>query len=343
MVITILFLHYFTFSDSAYHHAAFRILFYIPLILSAFWFGMKGSLSVCFGVVALYTPYIVENWNGLSVEEFERLMEGLLFVIIALILGILVERERKKHQALLEANSLAAVGKAVTEVAHDMKTPLMAIGGFASQMAWGLAEGDGNRKKLDIIIKETSRLDNMVKSMLEFGRPVQLALSQLDLNEVAEEVMDLAREDAEKNGIRVEKDLAENSPLVFADGDKVKRVFVNLVNNAIQASPCGEKVVISTHCEDGGVAFRVADRGCGIKEELLESVFHPFFTTKKGGTGLGLGIAKKIVEAHGGEICLCLNADRGVTFTAKLPLERNVNGSTDEIRVERKKGGTGNG
>ncbi len=342
MVITIIFLHYLTFRGSAYHHAAFRILFYIPLILGAFWFGMKGSLTVCFGVVALYAPYLAENWNGLSVEEFERLMEGVLFVAIAVILGILVERERKKSQALLEANSLASVGKAVTEVAHDMKTPLMAIGGFVTQVARVLPGTDGNRRKLEIVVEETSRLENLVKSMLEFGRPVELQISRLNLNEVAQEIVELVRENAEKSGISLHEDFAQEPPLVLADRDKVKRVFLNLVNNAIQASPCGEKVSVRTFCETGEVVFQVTDKGCGIEPEHLESVFHPFFTTKKGGTGLGLGIAKKIVEAHRGEICFCRNRDKGVTFTAKLPagkVDHSLkNGNIRETGEERKNG-----
>jgi two-component system, NtrC family, sensor histidine kinase HydH len=295
------------------------MLFYLPLILGAFWFGMRGSLYVCVGVIALYVPYVAEKWDGLSVDEFNKLMEGLLFVVIAVILGLLVEKERKKKQALVEAESLAAVGKAVTEIAHDMKTPLMAIGGFVRQALRGMPEKDGSRKKLEIVVEETCRLENMVKSMLDFGRPVELQISRLNLNEVAQEIVELVRANAEKCGVILHEDLDQDKdPVVFADRNKVKRVFLNLVNNAIQASPCGKKVSLRTFAEKGSAVFQVTDRGSGIEPQHLESVFHPFFTTKKSGTGLGLGIAKKIVEAQGGKIFFTLNRDEGVTFTVTL-------------------------
>ncbi|MBW2094072.1 MAG: GHKL domain-containing protein [Deltaproteobacteria bacterium] len=319
MVLGTLFLHYFTFRDIRYYHAVFRMLFYVPLILGAFWFGIKGSLAVCIGVVALYAPYLFRDWNGLSANEFDRLLEGVLFVVISVILGLLVEKERKGTQALLEARSLAAVGKAVTEIAHDMKTPLMAIGGFVTQVARGLPEKEANRKKLEIVVDETSRLERMVKSMLEFGRPVELEVSNIDPNKGVREVLDLVAGSAEKGGITLHADLDPELPLVMADNHKVNRVFLNLVSNAVQATEEGGDVWVTTRPEKGKVVFQVKDNGCGIQEGHEESVFHPFFTTKKSGTGLGLGIAKKIVEAHGGEISFRPNRDRGVTFTVKLP------------------------
>ena len=323
MVIGVLFLHYFTFSDIRYYHAVFRMLFYVPLILGAFWFGIRGGLAVCIGVVALYAPYLFLTWNGLTVDGFDRLLEGVLFVTISVILGLLVEKERKGTQALLDARSLVAVGKAVTEIAHDMKTPLMAIGGFVTQVARGLPEKDASRKKLEIVVNETSRLERMVKSMLEFGRPVELEMTKIDLNKGAQEILDLVAGNAEKNEVTLHADLDPELPLVMADNHKVKRVFLNLVTNAVQATEGGGDVWVTTRPQKGKVVFQVKDNGCGIQEEHEESVFHPFFTTKKSGAGLGLGIAKKIVEAHGGEISFRPNKDRGVTFTVKLPTNGN--------------------
>jgi len=319
MVIGTLLLHYFTFRNIRYYHAVFRMLFYVPLILGAFWFGIRGGLAVCLGVVALYAPYLFLTWNGLTVDGFDRLLEGVLFVAISVILGLLVEKERKGTQALLDARSLAAVGKAVTEIAHDMKTPLMAIGGFVTQVTRGLPEKDANRKKLEIVVGETSRLEKMVKSMLEFGRPVELELSKVDLNKGAREALALVANTAEKSGVAVHARLDPGLPLVTADSHKVNRVFMNLLNNAVQATEGGGDVWVTTLPAKGKVVFQVTDNGCGIQEEHEESVFHPFFTTKKSGTGLGLGIAKKIVEAHGGEISFRPNRERGVTFTVKLP------------------------
>lgn len=142
MIGGILCLHYFTLPHMRYHHAVYRMFFYLPLVLGSLWFGLKGALYVSVSVSVLYLPHLIKEWQGLSLENFHKLMEGTLYIVIAVILGLLVEKERNKHRALLRAESLVAVGKAVSEVAHDMKTPLMAIGGFAHQVSRKLGQGD---------------------------------------------------------------------------------------------------------------------------------------------------------------------------------------------------------
>ena len=132
MIGAILSLHYLTSPYMGYRHAVYRMLFYLPLVLGSLWFGLKGAIFVCASVSILYLPYTMIQWQGFSLEIFHVLLEGVLYIIIAFILGSLVEKERKEHRALLQAEGLAAVGKAVSEIAHDMKTPLMAIGGFAN-------------------------------------------------------------------------------------------------------------------------------------------------------------------------------------------------------------------
>ena len=127
MIVIIAYLHYFTFPDLRNQHAVYWMLFYIPLVLGSFWFGLRGAAFVSGFVSALYSPYVIKHWQGLSVEDFDRLLEGALYIGIALILGFLVDKERKKHRALIQAENLAAVGKAASEIAHDIKTPLLAI------------------------------------------------------------------------------------------------------------------------------------------------------------------------------------------------------------------------
>jgi two-component system sensor histidine kinase HydH len=126
LIAAILSLHYLTLPTRAYYHAVYRMLFYLPLIMAGFWFGLKGALSVCGSVLVLFSPYVVMRWQGLSLEEFDTLLEGFLYIAAAFILGFLAEREKKAREARIAAERLAAIGKAVSEVAHDMKTPLMA-------------------------------------------------------------------------------------------------------------------------------------------------------------------------------------------------------------------------
>jgi two-component system sensor histidine kinase HydH len=324
MIGGILCLHYLTFPDLRYYHAVYRMLFYMPLVLGSLWFGMKGAAYVCISVSVLFLPYAIRQWQGLSFEDFYRLLEGVLYIVIALILGFLVEKERKKHRALVRAESLAAVGKAVSEIAHDMKTPLMAIGGFANQVSKKLEQNDPNQKKLGIVIQETARLESMVKEMLDFGKPLQLKPSKTDFNELVLESIKVAQPMAKKNGVKLESDLEPSLPSVLLDAPRVKQVILNLITNAVQASPTGEHVLVRSRMENPWVIMEVVDCGCGITKENHESIFHPFFSTKDGGTGLGLGIVKKIVENHGGDISFHPNPEKGVTFTVRLPFRTEM-------------------
>ncbi len=319
MIGSILSMHYLTLHDMRYHHALYRMLFYIPLVLGSTWFGIKGAMYVCVSVSVLFLPHAMAQWQGFSFEDFIRLLEGVLYILIALILGFLVEKERKKHRALLRTESLAAVGKTVSEIAHDMKTPLMAIGGFARQVSRKLGKGDPNNKKLNIIIQETTRLESMVGEMLDFGKPMNLQLMDTNLNELVSDSIKVAKPLAKRAGVALKTDLSDSLPTLALDVPRVKQMLLNLITNAVQASREGEHVLVRTRPGNPGVVLEVVDAGSGIAEEHHESIFHPFFSTKKSGTGLGLGIVKKIVETHGGEISFQPNAKKGVTFAVQFP------------------------
>jgi two-component system sensor histidine kinase HydH len=125
---------------------------------------------------------------------------------------------------------------------------------------------------------------------------------------------------AKEAGVEVEAFADPSLPLAPMDTSRIKQVILNLLSNAIQVSPAGEKVMTRTFVEKDAVVLEIADSGSGIKEEDRERIFEPFFTTKKGGTGLGLAIVKKVLEAHGGKIVFHANQGRGVTFCLSLPL-----------------------
>jgi signal transduction histidine kinase len=334
LVGSILCLHYFTIPGKIYHHALYRVLFYLPLILGSFWFGLKGALYISAAVFVSYLPFAIIHWQGLSFDDFGTLVEGGLYIVIALVLGLLVEKERRNHKILVGAERLAAIGKAVTEVAHDMKTPLSAIGGFTSQILRKLGKNDPNRAKLEIVIEETARLETMVKGMLDFGKPMELQITQANLNQLILETLELSSTTATKNGVGIETDLDSSLPLIAGDPFKIKEMLLNLVTNAIQASPRGEHVIIKSGLNEKGTLVEVTDHGEGITEENRESVFHPFFSIKKGGTGLGLGIVKKIVDAHRGEVSFRPNPQKGLTFTVLIPNGRtNIRKAMDDKKA----------
>ncbi|MEW6664464.1 MAG: ATP-binding protein [Thermodesulfobacteriota bacterium] len=321
LVLAILALHYSTPRGEALHHAAYRMLFCIPLILAGFWFFFRGVVSVSITVFILYLPHAVSQWEGFS-HSYNQILEGVLFFAIAFIIGHLVEKERREHRGRVETERLAAIGMAVSEIAHDMKAPLVAIGGFAGQVHRDLGEDDRTRVKIELVIRETARLQCMVKNMLEFGRPLHLQAVSGNLIEIVKECIQIMRPVARDSGIVLKEDLDPALPAFLLDGERIKEVVINLITNAIQASPRGEAVWIST-CRNGSRAeVSISDHGHGIAEEDRERIFDPFFSKKKGGTGLGLSTARKIVNAHEGSVSVCQNHDKGVTFRVILPMKR---------------------
>ncbi len=225
---------------------------------------------------------------------------------------------------LFLVESLAAVGRTVSEVAHDMKTPLMAIGGFAAQVSRALDEDDPKQKKLQVIVQETGRLETMVREMLDFGKPAELQLKRTNLNDLVQEVIDAIRPVAEKAGVILDTDFDPLLPPLMLDGPKVKQAFLNLVVNALEASPAGEHVFVKTAGDKERVSFFVTDDGAGIDIEDVERIFEPFFSKKSKGTGLGLPIVKKIVETHGGQVFVHPNQEKGATFTIMFPIKSSL-------------------
>ena len=326
LVLGITALHYATQIGALHYHIFYRELYFLPIILAGFWFGLPKALWTSLSISLLYFPFIVIHWQGFSPSDFDKIMEVALYNIDAFILGFLRDRHRMEHERYVKGESLAAMGRALSGVAHDMKTPLIAIGGFARMVQRNFQEDDPSYKKLDIVVQETKRLENMVKEMLDFSRPLMLDRSEEDLNKLVEDSLAVAERTAEDAKVTVEKHLDRNLPEISMDALRMKQVVINLFNNAVQASPGGQTVVVKTSRMNGYAAIEVIDCGCGVPMEQRSEIFTPFFSTKKGGTGLGLPIVKKIDESHNGFLELLDNPEGGVTFRVLLPIKGEISG-----------------
>ncbi len=332
LIAAISFLHYSTPVMRHYRHIFYQELYFLPLLLAAFWFGLRGAITASLSVTAVYAPFIAMHWQHFSPDDFARLVETLLFNVVAVVLGILRDRERNEQQRLREAECLATMGRALSAVAHDMKTPLIAIGGFTRLAQKKLPSTDPIYEKLDIVVHETQRLENMVKDMLDFAKPLELNPEPVNLNDVVRECLAIVDGAAASSKIRIDTNLTREVPPVICDTMRIKQVMINLLMNAIQASSENESILIQTRREDGEVMIDVTDAGSGIPEDKEQEIFTPFFTTKKDGTGLGLPIARKILEAHHGQLLLLRNPQRGVTFRVVLPMRRH--GGTKSFTAE---------
>jgi C4-dicarboxylate-specific signal transduction histidine kinase len=201
------------------------------------------------------------------------------------------------QEKVIQAERLAILGQTVAEINHEIKNPLLMIGGFARQLL-KIERNEKESSKLQVIVAEVERLEKLLAELRNFYRPRELELSVSDLNDLLREVVALAeaRQDHDKIDIRLE---TSEEILVEIDREKIKQVLLNLVKNSMEAlAEEGGKITIRSLAEGNRVKVVVTDSGPGIPRDVQEKLFKPFFTTKASGTGLGLCISKRIVEDH---------------------------------------------
>jgi len=226
------------------------------------------------------------------------------------------------QQRLAYSERLAAVGQVAAELAHEIGTPLNAISGHLQLLARSHPEADDTQRRVQIISAQLASIVRTVQSLLERTHRKRAALRPVDLNAMVSELLRLVAPTLESQRIEVSVALDEELPRVLADHDSLHQVFLNLVNNSIDAMPGGGRLEISTRLERGaGVAevlFR--DSGTGIAPDMVEQIFEPMWTTKQTGSGLGLAIARQIMLEHGGQIECRGGSHPGVEFRLTLPL-----------------------
>jgi two-component system, NtrC family, sensor histidine kinase PilS len=217
------------------------------------------------------------------------------------------------------AERLAVLGRLAAGLAHEIRNPLGAISGSVELVREAATLSDEDRNLLGMVLREVGRLNDLVTTMLEVGRPAIPQPSQVDLVAVAEEVVHVARNGWTRDaGVDVILDAGE--PVHgYADAGQLRQILWNLIKNAVQASRRGDDVRIRLRSIEGSLEISVVDRGAGIAEEDRAHLFDMFFTKRRHGVGLGLALVKQIVDAHGGKIEVESNAGGGATFRVTLP------------------------
>jgi signal transduction histidine kinase len=239
------------------------------------------------------------------------------------------QRIRELHRHLLRSERLAALGELSSQVAHEIRNPLTAIGGFARSIERSMSADDPERASIEVIIKETERLERILTEQLAFAKLSPPEFKPDDINKIVAETVSLFSEKVNAKEATLTTDLADDIPTVSIDADKMKQVFINLLQNALDTIPVGGNIKIRTNRLDRTVEIRFANDGPPITGEILDRLFVPFATTKSGGSGLGLPIAYEIVYEHGGTIDVKSEEGLGTVFLITLPLA---------IEGERRKG-----
>jgi len=328
-------------------HGILGHLYIVPIILGAYWYGIKGGLGVSIAAAVLFSPHLLLHWTDPFLDIY-NFVELFLFLLIGGVTGVLSQMERNQrmryehalvrldesHRKLKEqtdilfqteeqlrrADRLSALGELSAGMAHEIRNPLGSIKGAVEILQDDYRPGEAKYEFIQILQKETDRLNQIVQEFLSFARPKQPEFQLADMNMSIESVLTLTAQEAKKAGVTVEKRLDQSIGKRSLDAGLLKQAFLNLVLNAIQAMPSGGVLNVESGLRDDAVEVTIQDTGIGIPEENRKKLFSPFFTTKKNGTGLGLAITYRIIQNHRGTIDVKSEQGKGTTFTVKIPI-----------------------
>jgi signal transduction histidine kinase len=254
---------------------------------------------------------------------------GALFIVLIFVVkrgeGIIqkraLERLRLKER-LSQAERLSALGEMAAGISHEIRNPLGIIRSSAELLKKKVTRIDPSNTIPDIIVEESSRLNNIITDFINFARPRNPNLIQCRIEEIIEKNITFLEMQLKENGYTIKQNYQNSLPDIQADVDMLYQSFLNILINAMQAMPSGGTIELTVSTNNKIVTINFEDEGGGIPDTVLEKIWDPFFTTKEMGTGLGLGVVKNIIESHGGSIQILNRAEGGARVTVELPVEQ---------------------
>ncbi|MGB9756399.1 MAG: PAS domain S-box protein, partial [Candidatus Bathyarchaeales archaeon] len=239
---------------------------------------------------------------------------------------------KEAQEQLIKSERLAAIGQVAAMVGHDLRNPLTGIKGavYYLKNKFGPCMDENVREMLKLIEENVDYANNIVSDLMEYSREIKLELTETTPKAIVTETLSTVEIPKEIQIL----DLTQDSPKIKVDIDKMKRVFGNIVRNAVDAMPKGGKISITSKESDGNVEIAFTDTGTGIPKDVLEKIWTPFFTTKSKGMGLGLPICKRLVEAHSGKITVESKIGEGTTVTVTIPIESKIVEGGEKIWLE---------
>jgi signal transduction histidine kinase len=310
------------------------VVYAIPVVLAAVLDGWGGGLTVA--LISLVTLFAADRDQPIGTGILQSVVLMLLACLVALTtsrerrlrrhyqqvadqLSNVYERVQANFEGMKRAERLSAIGQLSAGLAHEIRNPLASISGAAGILARSLNLDQKNSKCLEIITSECERLNGLLTNFLNFARPRPPRLQSVQLEPLLDNVLELARHGVRGKTVEFEKKVGAGLPPVECDPEQLEQVLLNLMINAIEASPEGGTVTLSAASEQSKIAVGVVDRGHGVAPAHIDRLFDPFFTTKEHGTGLGLPVAHQIMRQMGGSLLAESNADQGMTFSVVLP------------------------
>ncbi len=339
-IVAISLAHYLTPPDHFVLHNVFQRLYYVPVLIAAVTFGMRGGIAFALLAAAAYAPHIAHDWTHHGPYRTAQWIELVMFVVLATLVGRATDNERRERRRaeatarerdaalrdleatlddLRRADRLAALGTMAAGIAHDLRNPLGGIAGAVDILESDYPQDHPRREFLEIVRREVDRLNALTSRYVDFARPAPPEPRPVDFTVATRQAADLVRRMAERRGVTVELQASDPAAVAKADPVQMHQAIVNLLLNAVQAMPQGGPVEVEVRRNPGEVEIAVRDRGPGIREQDRDRIFEPFYTTRSHGTGLGLATSRRIVESHGGRITVENREGGGAEFVLHLP------------------------
>ena len=337
-IATISLLHAAASGSEVIWHGLLLRLYYLPILVAAYWYGAFGGLLVALTCSLAYVPHLREQ----SVSfEAGRYAEIVVFHLIGLTVGVLATAQRRvtdRYQAaaatleaanrelqdsyehLERADRLKTLGEVAAGLAHEIRHPLASIRGALEIIGERSQPNTPEAEFSRLAMAEVQRLDNLVWEFLRYARPHEPDLRTTALHDVVQRVFALLRVEAERANVTLVTERSASLPDVRIDAQQIEQVLLNVVLNAVQASPSGACVRLREHQVGREAVVDVIDQGPGIPAQYASQVFSPFFTTREKGTGLGLAIASRIVMAHHGTLEIHKTSECGTCIRIGLPV-----------------------
>jgi signal transduction histidine kinase len=333
-------------------HNIHYLLYILPILMAAIWYGLAGGIAAAVLVSVLYAPVVFgHSGAGMFMSGAQKVLEIITYLAVGLVTGLLAERERReregyrraaeelekayqklreqtdlileKEEQLRRAERLSTLGELAAGVAHEIRNPLASIKGTV-EILQDAATPDAKRAEFaQLMLAEVDRLNGFIGKFLELARFRKLQREPVRVNEFVRQVLEIAELRLKRGNIDVRTQFAAGLPELHLDGIQMQHALLNLVLNAIGAMDEGGTLTVTTRLgEENGapcVLIRISDTGAGIEPAHIAHIFDPFFTTRPEGTGLGLAIVKRIVEAHDGTVTIESDLGRGTCATVALP------------------------
>ena len=308
-------MHYATISQHPGYHFLHREIYFIPILLTSFWFGLKNGLTAAVAVSFLYAPHIL-YYSGPHNRLITVSMQVLVFNLVAVVMGWLVDRQKKEHEEAMAIENLAVLGRAAGAVGHELRFLLGALRRLTQQVR--------ELKNPDLehnLENETARMESIVDVLSSYVPEERGNFLSCDINKIISKQGENRRDDLQKAGIALEISTDDSGCPSMVNPKEIDRILDNIIQNAVEVSKPGTTIYIRSRREGENCSVEVQDEGPGIRPDHLPKIFTPFFTTKEKGQGLALAGCRKALRDMGGDIQVNSKLGEGATFTLIIPRE----------------------